>query len=96
MTKRREGQENRQTYVTSNLDKFGSCRGCEHTRLKKAVAGSRGNGKTIPLQAWKGLECSRRLRFPDARQSAREGGKIVRPMHRPTLPTGIIPGTHFC
>ena len=31
-----------------------------------------------------------------SRQSAHEGGKVVRPMHRPPLPPGNIPGTHFC
>jgi hypothetical protein len=30
------------------------------------------------------------------RQSAHEGGKIVSPTHRPPLPPGNIPGTHFC
>jgi hypothetical protein len=29
-------------------------------------------------------------------QSAHEGGKVVSPMHRPSLPPGNIPGTHFC
>jgi hypothetical protein len=29
-------------------------------------------------------------------QSAHEGGKVVRPTHRPILPPGIIPGTHLC
>jgi len=27
---------------------------------------------------------------------AREGGKVVSPTHRPPLPPGNIPGTHFC
>jgi hypothetical protein len=31
-----------------------------------------------------------------SRQSAHEGRKVVRPMHRPPLPPGNIPGTHFC
>jgi hypothetical protein len=31
-----------------------------------------------------------------SRQSAHEGGKIVSPTHRPPLPPGYIPGTHFC
>jgi hypothetical protein len=31
-----------------------------------------------------------------SRQSAREGGKVVSPAHRPSLPPGRIPGTHFC
>ena len=30
-----------------------------------------------------------------SRQSAREGGMVVSPKHRPPLPTGRIPGTHF-
>jgi len=42
------------------------------------------------------------LRFPEGwgsqirRQSAHEGGKVVSPTHRPPLPPGNIPGTHFC
>ena len=31
-----------------------------------------------------------------SRQSAHEGGKVVSPTHRPLLPPGNIPGTHFC
>jgi len=31
-----------------------------------------------------------------SRQSAHEGGKVVNPTHRPPLPPGNIPGTHFC
>ena len=31
-----------------------------------------------------------------SRQSAREEGKVVSPTHRPPLPPGNIPGTHFC
>jgi hypothetical protein len=34
-------------------------------------------GKAIPLQALIGPEISRRLRLPDVRQSAHEGGKAV-------------------
>ena len=42
------------------------------------------------------------LSFPEgwgsqiSRQSAHEGGKVVSPTHRPSLPPGNIPGTHFC
>jgi len=42
------------------------------------------------------------LRVPEgsrshiSRQSAPEGGKVVNPTHRPPLPPGNIPGTHFC
>ena len=31
-----------------------------------------------------------------SRQSAHEGGTVVSPTHRPSLPPGNIPGTHFC
>jgi len=31
-----------------------------------------------------------------SRQSAREGGTVVSPTHRPPLPRRNIPGTHFC
>jgi len=31
-----------------------------------------------------------------SRPSAHEGGKVVSPTHRPPLPPGNIPGTHFC
>jgi len=31
-----------------------------------------------------------------SRQSVHEGGKVVSPTHRPPLPPGNIPGTHFC
>ena len=31
-----------------------------------------------------------------SRQSAHECGKVVSPTHRTPLPTGNIPGTHFC
>ena len=33
--------------------------------------------------------------FRKSRQSAYEGGKVVSPKHRPSLPPGRIPGTHF-
>jgi hypothetical protein len=31
-----------------------------------------------------------------SRRSALEGGKVVSPTHRPHLPPGYIPGSHFC
>ena len=42
------------------------------------------------------------LRVPEvrgshfSRQSAHEGGRVVRPTHRSSLPPGNIPSTHFC
>jgi len=53
-------------------------------------------GKSVPLQAWSGPEGSKKLRFPDFMTMAQEGGKVVSPTHRPHLPPGISPGTHFC
>ena len=53
-------------------------------------------GKSVPLQAWSGPEGSRKLRFPDFMTMAQGGGKVVSLMHRPHLPTGNSPGTHFC
>ena len=53
-------------------------------------------GKAVPLQAWSGPEGSRKLRFPDFMITAQDGGKVVSLTHRPPLPPGNIPGTHFC
>ena len=53
-------------------------------------------GKAVPLQAWSGPEGSRELRLPDFITTAQDGGKLVRLTHRPPLPPGNAPGTHFC
>ena len=53
-------------------------------------------GKSVPLQAWTGPEFSRKLRFPDFVITAQYGGKVVSLTHRPPLPPGNTPGTHFC
>ena len=47
-------------------------------------------GKAIPLQAWRGPEGSRRLRFSYFKTI----GTGCQPYA--TLPQGNIPGTHFC
>ena len=52
--------------------------------------------KAVPLQAWIGPEGSRKLRFPDFMTTAQDGGKVVSLTHRPPLPPGNAPGTHFC
>ena len=52
--------------------------------------------KAIPLKAWSGPEGYRKLWFPDFMTTAQEGGKVVSLMHRPHLPPGNPPGTHFC
>ena len=52
--------------------------------------------KAVPLQARSGPEGSRKLRFPDFMTTAQDGGKVVSLTHRPPLPPGNTPGTHFC
>jgi len=41
-------------------------------------------------------EGSRKLRFPDYVTMAQFGDKVVSLTHRPLLPPGNTPGTHFC
>jgi len=65
----------------------------------KTQRGSRGifiKSKAVPLQAWSDPEGSRKLRFPDYKTTAQDGGKVVSLMHRPPLPPGNTPGIHFC
>ena len=38
----------------------------------------------------------RKLRFPDFVTTARDGDRVVSLTHRPPLPPGNTPGTHFC
>jgi len=73
--------------VTSRLKKVNGKRAL-YTVVKK--------GKSVPLQAWSGPERSRKLRFPDFMTTAQDGGKVVSLTHRPPLPPGNTPGTHFC
>ena len=56
----------------------------------------KGKGKAVPLQAWGGPEGSRKLRLLDFVTTAEDGGKVVIVTHRPPLPPGNTPGTHFC
>ena len=56
----------------------------------------KGKGKALPLQAWSGPEGSRKLRFPDFITTAQDSGKVVSLTHRPPLPPGNAPDTHFC
>ena len=57
---------------------------------------NKGKGTAVPLQARSGPEGSRKLRFPDFMTTAQDGGKVVSLTHRPPLPPGNTPGTHFC
>ena len=60
------------------------------TRWDALIAGK---GKAIPVQA---LRVSGVQGSQISRLSAHLGGKVVSPRHRPPLPPGNIPGTHFC
>ena len=53
-------------------------------------------GKAVPLQAWSGPEGSSKLRFPDFMTTVQDSGMVVSLTHRPPLPPGNAPGTHFC
>jgi len=55
-----------------------------------------GKDKAEPLQAWSGPEVSRKLRFPNSMTTTQDGGKVISLKHRPHLPPGNTPGTHFC
>ena len=67
--------------------------GCKSTRYDFPP---NGKGKAVLLQAWNGPEGSRKLRFPDFVTTAQDGGKVVSLTHRPHLPPGNTPDTHFC
>ena len=71
---------------------------CHYVASKdvKTLPAKASKGKAVPLQAWSGPEGSRKLRFPDFMTKAPDGGKVVSLTHRPPLPPGNIPGTHFC
>jgi hypothetical protein len=50
-----------------------------------------GKGKGISLQAWEGFWRSRRLRLLDLLDTRHfEGGKVVTPTHRLSLPPGVF------
>ena len=63
---------------------------------RNKVLPQHGKGNAVPLEVWTGPEGSRKLRFPDFVTTAQDGGKVVSLTHRPPLPPGITPGTHFC
>jgi hypothetical protein len=78
-------------YLATASSVFGKSKSldCFGTRLLS-------KGKAVALQAWSGPEGSRKLRFPDFLRTAQYGGKVVSLTHRPPLPPGNTPGSHFC
>jgi len=70
--------------------------GCKAIVVVVVVIVPEVKGKAVPLQAWSGIEGSRKLRFPDFMTTAQDGGKVVSLTYRPPLPPGNTPGIHFC
>jgi len=54
------------------------------------------NKEISPIRGPRCPESSRKLRFPDYVTMAQDGGKVVSLTHRPLLPPGNTPGSHFC
>jgi hypothetical protein len=64
-------------------------------KIEPKIQKGRGKGKAVLLQAWSGPEGSRKLSSPDYMTTAQDGVKVVSLTHRPPLPPGNAPGTHF-
>jgi hypothetical protein len=64
------------------------------SRLTHFFLKGKGKGKAVPLQAWSGPECLRKLMFSDYMTTAQDGGKVVSLTHRPPLLPRNAPGTH--
>jgi hypothetical protein len=86
------------TFCEVDEKKLNSARGLiKCIKFIKCIKGKgKGKGKAVLLQAWSGPEGSRNLRFPDFMTTAQDDGKVVSLTHRPPLPPGNTPGTHFC
>ena len=81
------------------LSKFRSLHQLTHRRQVREwrhIGAGKGKRKAVPLQAWSGPDGSRKLKFPDFMTTAQNGGKVISLTHRPSLPSGNTPGTHFC
>jgi hypothetical protein len=64
-------------------------------RLPVRLLTLEGKVQAVQLQAWSGPEGSRKLRFPDFMTTAHDGDEVVSLTHRPPLPPGNTPATHF-
>ena len=69
--------------------------------LKKTIKSatvslSKGKVKAAQLQARRGPERSRKLRFPNFLITAQDSGMFVNPKHWPPLHPGNAPGTISC
>ena len=81
--------------LTTHLFLMSGCEGVGATALPSSVP-VKGIGKAFPLRAWTGPWGYWGLRLQISRQLAHEGGEVVSPTHRPSLPPGKIPGTYIC
>ena len=63
---------------------------CNFHRLPLIV-----KSKAVPLQARGAQRVLRKLRFPDFMTTAQDDGKVVSLRHRPPLPPGNTPTSHF-
>jgi hypothetical protein len=67
------------------------------TRHKRNSANNTGKGKALLLQAWTGLEGSRKLRLPDFETIGKKRVVRMLALHTGRLyPQGDTPSTHFC
>jgi len=73
------------------------CRSCSLFLADRVVTSVLSNKINIsPITGPRFPELSRNLRFADYVTITQDGGKVVRLTHRPLLPPGINPGSHFC
>jgi len=66
------------------------------SKYKTDSKGKISKGKISPITGPRCPERSRKLGFSDYVIMARDGGMVVSLTHRPLLPQGKTPGTHFC
>ena len=74
------------------LNTVGSC----NTMVSIIILKKKNQRYSSPITGPRCPDCSRTLRFPDYVAMAQNGGKVVSLTHRPFLPPGNAPGTHFC
>ena len=77
--------------------KLHATQGCTNLGCQVAMATKFYKKKKIsPITGRRCPEGFRNLRFPDYVTKAQNSGKVVSLTHRPFLPPGNTPGTHFC
>jgi hypothetical protein len=63
---------------------------------KNTTRAARSYKQSSPVRGLEWPGGFQKLRFPDFMTTAQDGGKAVSFTHRPPLPPGNTPGTHFC